>query len=479
MTKGITRQLILYFILVIVSFAIVIGFVFGFNVRRQTRESIEVNLLSRSNLIANLIAENRSFDIDKKVVEDYLSSVDLDDLQVWVVSNDGEINTITETRMGMGMMRNYYSLNKSTQDLLTKVLKGEQLVSDRIKGVFDVDTMTVGTPIKINDQVVGALFISASLSSIDALSTGSIRTMLIALSIGILIAIALGYFLSLNFIKPLMRANQAVNTLALGQYDVHIDDSRGDEIGLLAKNINSLAKRLEDASRQSENLEKMRQNFIADITHELRTPVTIIRGLAEGIKDKVYDISESPLISTQIIHETVGMQRLIQDLLDLSKLEDPDFQLDMRALELHEVLQDVSRSAHALLDAKKQHLILDIQEGEWNIIGDQQRLKQMFIAVIDNASKFSTINQNIELKAEKIDDTVRVSIKDNGVGISELQQKELFKRYKKDSQNNPNGNGLGLLIVSRIASNHTIELSVKNKGTVKRIKDTEIVFKIN
>lgn len=474
MTKGITRQLILYFILVIVSFAIVIGFVFGFNVRRQTRESIEVNLLSRSNLIANLIAENRSFDIDKEVVEEYLSSVDLDDLQVWVVSNDGEINTITETRMGMGMMRNYYSLNKNTQDLLSKVLKGEQLVSDRIKGVFNVDTVTVGTPIKITDQVVGALFISASLSSIDALSTGSIRTMLIALSIGILIAIALGYFLSLNFIKPLMKANQAVNTLALGQYDVHIDDSRGDEIGLLAKNINSLAKRLEDASRQSENLEKMRQNFIADITHELRTPVTIIRGLAEGIKDKVYDISESPVISTQIIHETVGMQRLIQDLLDLSKLEDPDFELDMRPLELHEVLQDVSRSAHALLDAKKQHLILDIQEGEWNIIGDQQRLKQMFIAVIDNASKFSTINQNIELKAKKIDKTVRISIKDNGVGISELQQKELFKRYKKDSQNNPNGNGLGLLIVSRIASNHTIDLSVNSEEN----KGTEIVFTI-
>jgi signal transduction histidine kinase len=219
----------------------------------------------------------------------------------------------------------------------------------------------------------------------------------------------------------------------------------------------------------------MRQNFIADITHELRTPVTIIRGLAEGIKDKVYDISESPMISTQIIHETVGMQRLIQDLLDLSKLEDPDFQLDMRPLELHEVLQDVSRSAHALLDAKKQHLILDIQEGEWNIIGDQQRLKQMFIAVIDNASKFSTINQNIELKAVKIDETVRISIKDNGVGISELQQKELFKRYKKDSQNNPNGNGLGLLIVSRIALNHSIDLSVNSEEN----KGTEIVFNIS
>jgi len=475
MKQGITRKLILYFILVIISFAIVIGLVFGFNVRKQTRDTIEINLLSQSNLIANLIAENRSFDIDESQIDYYLSSVDLDDLQVWIVSNDGEISTITETHMGNGMMRNYFNLNKSTQDLLSKVLKGEQLVSDRIKGVFNVDTVTVGTPIKINNQVIGALFISASIQSIDALSTASIRTMLIAIVIGILIAIALGYFLSLNFVKPLMRANKAVNTLALGQYDIHIDDSRADEIGLLARNINSLAKRLDDASRQSENLEKMRSNFIADITHELRTPVTIIRGLAEGIKDQVYDIHDSPMISAQIIHETVGMQRLIQDLLDLSKLEDPDFKLDMRPLELHEVLSDVSRSAKALLEAKKQHLIVELDEGEWNIIGDHQRLKQMFIAVIDNASKFSAHNTDIKLIAKQIDNTINVSIKDNGSGISTIQQKELFKRYKKDSLNNPNGNGLGLLIVSRIAQSHKIELSVNSSENV----GTEIVFRIN
>ena len=468
MSQGITRKLILYFILVILSFAIIIGIVFGFNVRKQTRDSIGVSLLSQSTLIANIIAENRSFDIDESVVEYYLSTVDVKDLQVWIVSNDGDINTVTETHMGMGMMRNYYSLNKSTQELLSQVLKGEQLISDRIKGVFNVDTVTVGTPIRINNQIVGALFISASILSIDALSTASIRTMLVALFFGLLIAIGLGYILSMNFIKPIMKANDAINTLASGQYNIKIDESRKDEFGLLSKNINSLAKRLDDASRQSENLEKMRQNFIADITHELRTPVTIIRGLAEGIKDKVYDISDSPMISNQIIHETVGMQRLIQDLLDLSKLEDPDFKLDMRPLELHEVLSDVSRSAQALLEAKKQHLITDIELGEWNIIGDHQRFKQMFIAVIDNASKFSELNSDIILKAHKNDEKISVSVKDNGVGINEIQRKELFKRYKKESQNNPNGNGLGLLIVSRIAYNHKIDISViseENKGT--------------
>ena len=110
----------------------------------------------------------------------------------------------------------------------------------------------------------------------------------------------------------------------------------------------------------------------------------------------------------------------------------------------------------------------------WNIVGDHQRLKQMFLAVIENASKFSEVNNSIHLSAKQIDNTVRISIRDEGIGMSELKQKELFQRYKKDSQNNPNGNGLGLLIVSRIANNHHIDLHVMSEEN----KGTEITFTI-
>ena len=217
----------------------------------------------------------------------------------------------------------------------------------------------------------------------------------------------------------------------------------------------------------------MRQNFIADITHELRTPVTIIRGLAEGVKDQVYPIEDSPKISAQIIQETLGMQRLIQDLLDLSKLEDPDFKLDKQVIELHDVLDDVVRSASALLAQKQQTLDVQIESGSWPFNGDAQRLKQMFIATLDNASKFSSEKSSITLMARQETEMIVIEVVDHGIGMDDLKQKELFQRYKKDSQNNPNGNGLGLLIVSKIAANHHIRLEVESQvdvGTTIRFK---------
>ena len=473
MKHGITRKLILYFILVIIVFAFVIGGLFGISVRRATRSEVEQLLLNQSTKIADAIETNDKLSIDRSELNNLLSRINLEDLQVWIVSPEGMITTITETRMGMNMMRDYFALSKGTQELLGQVLIGEQLVSDRIHGVFNTETVTVGTPIEVNGQVIAALFISASVTSINALTESTIHILLISLGIGIIFAILLGYFLSLKFVKPLDRANEAINTLAMGNFEVFLAVKQKDEIGRLSNNINSLAKRLDAASKQSANLEKMRQNFIADITHELRTPVTIIRGLAEGIKDQVYPVEDSPKISTQIIQETLGMQRLIQDLLDLSKLEDPDFKLDKHVIELHDVLDDVVRSASALLIQKQQILNVQIESGTWPFEGDAQRLKQMFIATLDNASNFSPAQSNIEFIAKQEAKMVTIEVVDHGIGMDELKQKELFQRYKNDSQNNPNGNGLGLLIVSKIAANHHIRLEVESqldRGTTIRFR---------
>ena len=234
MKQGITRKLILYFVLVIIVFAFIIGGLFGISVRRATRSEVEQLLLNQSTKIADAIETNDKLTIDRVELSNLLSRVNLEDLQVWIVSPEGAITTITETRMGMNMMHDYFALSKGTQELLGQVLSGEQLVSDRIRGVFNTETVTVGTPIEVNDQVIAALFISASVTSINALTESTIRILLLSLGIGIILAILLGYFLSLKFVKPLNRANEAVNTLAMGNYEVFLDVKQKDEIGHLS-----------------------------------------------------------------------------------------------------------------------------------------------------------------------------------------------------------------------------------------------------
>jgi signal transduction histidine kinase len=461
MSSGITRRLVTYFILVIIAFAIIIGVVFSVSYQRQTKTTINSALTHESAMIVDLIETKGTINLTQAEVANLLAALSLEDVQVWVVGVDGDITRLTSSKMGMGMMRDITNLTSTTRTYITRVLAGEAISSENVRGVFNQETLTIGTPIKNGTTVVGALFVSASLRAISSISNDGVRLMLIATLIGILVATLLGYLLSKRFIQPLQTANGAIDTLASGNYNVNLSKSSNDEIGQLSDNINILSKRLSKAKTQSDNLEKMRQNFISDITHELRTPVTVIRGLAEGVKDGLYDGQE---VSEQIIVETQAMQRLIKDLLELSKLEDPDFTIEKQPIEIHDLLADVCRSAKPLIEPKKLILECHIEEGLWTLEADQQRLRQMLMIVLDNAVKFSPVGSSITISAKKENNTVFLSITDHGDGMSEAQLKTLFVRYHTTE-----GNGIGLALCKKIADRHDIKIDVKStqqSGTI-------------
>lgn len=468
---SITRKLIFYFSAVIVSFALIIGLVFTLTFQNQTKEAVNQSLIDQSNQLVTLINPS-DLSVDEKALNESINRLNLTDARAWVIDLKGSIYYLTtRTSMGMGMMRDTSHLSESTQDLLEEVFEGKQITTQAIKGFFNSDALTVGTPIVVDNKVVGALFISATIQSISEISQEGLSILFVSLGIGLVLAIVLGYLLSLRFVRPLKEATEGVDELMKGNYEVQFTHRSSDEIGVLSNNLQALSVELKSARDASANLEKMRQNFISDITHELRTPVTIIRGLTEGLKDEIYQASDA---LPQIIEQTQDMQRLINDLLELSKLEDPDFEIVKERFEWHDLIKDVARSAQALLDHKTQQLIItqdsdEVIEG----FGDTQRLKQMFLAIIDNASKFSEAKKPITLSFGQKDGKVVVAIQDFGKGMREDQVKELFMRYKKDNQDNPNGNGLGLLIVSKIAQKHDIAIDVEskvNEGTLFRFK---------
>jgi signal transduction histidine kinase len=355
--------------------------------------------------------------------------------------------------MGMGMMRDISNLNSATRELIGDVLDGKEVSTDNVRGVFDRDVLTVGTPITDNGTVIGGLFISAAAEDINAISWNGVRLMVFALVIGVAIAVLLGYLLSKRFVTPLQKANSAIDTLAAGNYTVTMKRDSDDEMGQLADNITILSSRLAKAKTQSDNLEKMRQNFIADITHELRTPVTVIRGLAEGVKDGIYD--DPKAVSDQIITETLAMQRLIKDLLELSKLEDPDFTIERQPVELHHILSDVIRSMTPLLAPKGLTLSTTIDNGDWTMEADAQRLRQLFLIVFDNAVKYSPQGATIDLIAQQDKDSITIAITDHGPGMTPEQLSTLFQRYHSTS-----GNGIGLALAKKIADRHGIAINV-------------------
>jgi signal transduction histidine kinase len=473
MKSGITRRLIAYFVGVILLFAIILSGMFVMMFRNQTVSNVSEQILVNARDLAQMTGEPG---MTNTQVLDRFNHLDtfLHDAQLWIVTPDGKIWARSMgggMGMGMGMHNNILSLPSNVRDVVNSVLAGNERNAENFSDVFRFRTLTVGVPVyNANHDVIAALLISASASMIQSTADMGIRILFMSTLVGIIIAVLAGYFLSKRFIKPVLTMDKAVKEMADGNYAIHIEKKSNDEIGELGQKLNVLGGRLEDAARQSANLEKMRQNFIADITHELRTPVTVLRGYAEGLSDGIYpkDYSMED-ISRQMIRETTGMQRLIGDLLELSRLEDPDFKLVLSDVELHDILYDVLRGSEERAKKNNLNIVSDIEEGVWKFKGDYDRLRMMLNAVLDNALKFTPSGKSIHVSAKKEKDKLVIAIKDEGPGMSQERQDQLFKRYQRiKDPNNVQGSGLGLAIAANIANRHKIKIDVvsqENQGS--------------
>ncbi|NLA13824.1 MAG: two-component sensor histidine kinase, partial [Tissierellia bacterium] len=228
-----------------------------------------------------------------------------------------------------------------------------------------------------------------------------------------------------------------------------------------AKTMDILSQRLGKAEEERKRVQKQRQDFITNISHELRTPVTVIRGSLEALSDGV--VTDSEMINEyykQILNESKSLERLINDLLELSRLQNVDFKIEMQELNICDVLKDSLRSASNLARQKNINIQYNSDKDVFLTKGDYGRLRQMFLTVIDNAIKFSRESKSIYITLKDN----QITIRDEGIGISEKDLPNIFDRYYSvKSDENKTGTGLGLTIAKQIALRHDIELFAESK----------------
>lgn len=383
---------------------------------------------------------------------------------IWIV--DENLNLIMpNTRHGMrhNMVYQYKfaDLPPNASEVINEVFEDKTVFSEDFSDVLSQLTLTAGVPIKDDTgKIVGAVLLHSPVAGMeDALKQG-----LFILSVSIALALTVVFILSLGlvylFTKPLNKMKEVALKLAQGDYKTRCDVVQNDEIGELAKVLDLLAVRLDDASQESLKLEKLRKDFISNISHELRTPVTVIRGSLEALCDKV--VTEPEKIEQyhqQMLNEAKFLQRLVGDLLDLSRLQNPDFAIEKQPLYLNDVLSDAMRSARQIAKAKDIKIDFILNEANLKMEGDYGRLRQMFLIILDNAIKFSHAGGKVEVIAKDKDITIR----DYGIGIKQEDLEHIFERfYKTKGEKNKTGTGLGLAIAKQIAQRHDISLTARN-----------------
>ena len=393
--------------------------------------------------------------------------------EVWIV--DAKTGNIVQGRNEKGQSFSYLKLPPNAEETVKKAISGETTTTENFNDYLNENSITVAVPIKNGETIEGVVLLHSPVKYMSSALKSGIYTLVFSILAALILAGISAVWLSISFTKPLNKIRNTTTELAKGNYEVTTQVNQNDEIGELAKSIDKLALQLDKSSKESERFEKMRQNFIANISHELRTPITVIRGSIEAICDGIIkDPEQLKDYNEQILSDSIHLQRLVNDLIDLTKLQNTDFSIDKSTINLFEIINDAVRSMKNISTKKgvKINFSLEnaIEEDRYLFVGDYQRIRQMIIIVLDNAIKFSNENQEVDIFLKKENNKYELKICDSGRGIDSKNIGKIFNRYhKSNTEENKNGMGLGLAIAKEIAIRHNIEIMVESEPYIKTV----------
>ncbi|HET6370462.1 MAG TPA: ATP-binding protein [Nitrospiria bacterium] len=281
------------------------------------------------------------------------------------------------------------------------------------------------------------------------------RLTLLGLTAALLVSMLLAVLLTSSVVSPLKKLVEVSEKATSGRLDVRANITRKDEIGFLADKFDQMIEKLQQTFNHQ-------RQFLLDVAHELKTPLTIIRGNAE-VTLRARNMSQDGYIETlrDIVNVTGEMKVLVEDLLLLSRFQVDELPFEMKSIDLAAVLPEIAQEIKPIAQDKNLTLDMHLPRQSLWILGDIQRIKQLFYILIENAFKFTPPGGNLSLFAEKKGTTCTIRFSDTGMGIPMDEQAHVFNRFYRGSRS-AGGSGLGLSIAKSIMEKHQGSIEVNS-----------------
>jgi histidine kinase len=275
-------------------------------------------------------------------------------------------------------------------------------------------------------------------------------------------AITLSIIFSRSVIAPVLAMSHATHRIADGHYDERVQAIGEDELAQLALHFNQMAEKLDQ-------VESMRRRLIGDVSHELRTPLTAIKGSMEGLMDGVLPANDETF--QQIHAEADRLNRLVDDLQELSRVEAHAYQLDVRSLDVSSLVQTVTKRLALQAQAKRISLDFELAPDLPLVFVDEDRAIQILTNLTGNALQYTPEGGTVTINALRVDDEIQFSIHDTGVGILPEHLPHIFDRFyrvdKSRSRQAGGGSGIGLTIARALVEAHGGKIWVESQGKGK------------
>lgn len=272
--------------------------------------------------------------------------------------------------------------------------------------------------------------------------------------VALIISIPIVSMLGKRLTRPIIKLQKASLDITKGNFDIDADVDTNDEIQDLSNSLKFMANAIEQKN-------VMQRDFIANVSHDFKTPLSVIRNYAEAIYDDILDEQYKKEYLKEIIHEVDRLNILVMDILQLSKLQGGRDILKKEYFNLSDFLLDFKNAFRIQLQNKNISFNIQAQDSKIDILADRNYLYRVIYNFIDNAIKFSQEEGLIELSAIETKEEIKISVRDNGVGIDEKYMDDIWQRYYKNKDSG--GMGIGLAICSEILKLHGFQYGVISK----------------
>ena len=381
-----------------------------------------------------LMDQNKSL---KKILE--LLVVNDDSMTIFIVDNTGQVIHFGGVPIAMAAISNGTGRYFVPDAVTSQLLSGENVSSmDNMNGFFRTPHVYYAIPLYEEGSYIGAVFATSSNTGTSALITTMHKTLIMSILWIMIASIIAVYFITDRLISPIKETSRAARAFAKGSFDARVTVTGNDEVAELASAFNSMASSLQ-------HMEDMRRSFLANVSHDLRTPMTTISGFIDGILDGAIPPEQHAYYLNIIAAEVRRLSRLVSQLLDISRLEAGERQFHPQNYDICEQGREIVISNIQRLEEKKLDVQFVCDAENMYVWADKDAIHQIFYNICDNAIKFSVEGGRYEISIKQKDRQIYVSVYNEGQGISKEDLPFIFERfYKSDKSRGMDKTGVGL-----------------------------------